>query len=160
MKQYLDLLVTYLESGIKCAHLHEIKEKEIFLIFRWYYTNEEFVKLFYPIIGKSLDFRAMIIKNYSKVKSIGELASIVGMSRSNFDTKFKEVFGDPPKHWMLKRKAQSIRHFMSKPGITINDVMIQYGFDSYTHFNRFCKQQFGKSPSELMKEKNSSVIPE
>lgn len=158
MKQFIDLLVMYLESGIQCAHLHEIKEKEIFLIFRWYYTDEEFVTLFHPIVGRSLDFRAMVIKNYTKVKNSEELAAAMGMSRSNFDAKFKDVFGIPPKQWILKRKARSIRYFMSKPNVTISDVMIQFGFDSFTHFNRFCKKQFDATPSELIKQKDFSGL--
>lgn len=154
MQQYLDLLMMYLNNGIKCAHLHEIKEREIFLIFRWFYTEEEFVTLFHPIIGKALDFRATVIKNYKQAKTVDELARIVGMSRSNFDAKFKDIFGIPPKQWMLKRKAQSIRHYISKPGIRIGDVMREYDFESFTQFNRFCRQQFGVSPSQLIKDKD------
>jgi len=156
MRQFLDLLVMYLENGVKCAHLHELKNKEFFLLFRWFYTEEEFVTLFYPIVGKSLDFRILILKHYRQVKSVQELAEIIGMSRSNFDAKFKEVFKIPPKKWMLQRKGQIIRHYMAKPGVTIGDVIREYDFDSFTHFNRFCKQQFGASPSELIKEKDVS----
>ena len=154
MQQYLDLLMMYLNNGIKCAHLHEIKEREFFLIFRWFYTEEEFVKLFHPIIGKALDFRATVIKNYKQAKTVDELARIVGMSRSNFDAKFKDIFGIPPKQWMLKRKALSIRHYISKPDIRISDVMREYDFESFTQFNRFCRQQFGMSPSQLIKHKD------
>ncbi|MDR2919965.1 MAG: AraC family transcriptional regulator [Tannerella sp.] len=155
MQQYLDLLIMYLENGIKCAHLHDIKEEEIFLVFRWFYTEEEFVTLFYPIIGKALDFRGIVIKNYKQAKTVDELARIVGMSRSNFDAKFKDIFRIPPKQWMLKRKAQSIRHYMSKPDIRISDVMREYDFESFTQFNRFCRQQFGLPPSQLIKNKDA-----
>lgn len=159
MKTFLDLLLMYLESGVQCAHLHDIKEKEFFLVFRWYYSKEDFVKLFYPIIGKSLNFRTQVIKNYAKVKNVAELASLMGMSRANFDLKFKEVFDETPKHWILKRKAKSVRFFMSKPNVTISDVMIQFDFDSFTQFNRFCKQHFGAPPSELIKEKDPNSLP-
>ena len=152
MQQYIDLLVMYLESGIKCAHLHKIKEEEFFLVFRWFYTQEEFITLFHPIIGEAPDFRSIVIKNYKQSKTVDELARNIGMSRSNFDTKFKETFGVPPKQWMLKRKAQSIRYYMSKPNITISDVIREYDFGSFAQFNRFCKQQFGQSPSQLLKD--------
>ena len=152
MRQYIDLLAMYIESGVQCAHLHEVKEKELYLVLRWFYTDEEFLNFFYPLIGKSLDFRAQVMKHYSKVKSIEELAGQLSMSRSNFDNKFKEIFGMPPKQWTLKRKARSVKHFMSKPDITISDVMRQYDFESFTHFNRFCQQQFGMPPTELIKE--------
>jgi AraC-like DNA-binding protein len=154
MQQFLDLLIVYLESGMKCAHLHEIKEKEFYLVFRSFYTEEEFVTLFHPIIGKSPDFRAVVVKNYKQTKTVDELARIIGMSRSNFDTKFKNVFGISPKRWMLKRKAQSIRLYMLKPEIGLNDVMREYDFDSYTQLYRFCMQQFGLPPSQLIKNKD------
>ena len=157
MQQYLDTLVMYIESGVQCAHLHEIKEKELYLTLRWFYSNEEFVRFFYPIVGKSLDFRARIMKSYNKVKNMDELANELNMSRSSFDSKFKEVFGIPPKQWVLKRKARSIKHFMSKPNITISDVLVKYEFESFTHFNRFCKQQFGMSPSELIKKEKKEL---
>lgn len=156
MKQFLDLLILYLENGLQCACLQKIKRKEIFLVFRWFYTDEEFVKLFYPILGKSVDFRSLIINNYAKVSTVEELAKLMNMSRSNFDAKFKDVFEMPPKQWILKQKAQNIKYHMSKPGVTINELMLQYDFDSFTHFNRFCKQQFGTSPSQLMKEIKAS----
>lgn len=155
MQQYLNLLILYLESGIKCSHLHKIKEKEFFLVFRWFYTEEDFVTLFHPIIGKSLDFRTAVIKNYRQAKTVDELARIVGMSRSNFDERFKQVFGISPKQWMLKRKAQSIRYYMSKPDITISDVIQEYDFQSFTQFNRFCRQQFGLPPSLLIRDKEA-----
>ncbi|MDR2039996.1 MAG: helix-turn-helix transcriptional regulator [Bacteroidales bacterium] len=156
MQQYLDLLIMYIESGMQCAHLHEIKERELFLVLRWFYTNEEFVRLFYLIIGKALDFRTLVIKNYDKVKNIEELAKEIGMSRSNFDAKFKKVFGMPPKQWVLQRKARSIRYYISKPNVTISDVIRKYNFESFTHFNRFSRQQFGMTPSELMKAKEDN----
>ena len=157
MQQYLDLLIMYIESGVQCAHLHEVKEKELYLVLRWFYTDEEFLRLFYPIIGKSLDFRAQVMKNYKKVKNMDELANELNMSRSNFDSKFKEIFGIPPKKWVLKRKARSIKHYMTKPDITISDIIRQYNFESFTHFNRFCRQQFGISPSELIKKEKKEL---
>ena len=154
MQQNLDMLIMYIESGVQCPHLHEAKEKELYLVLRWFYTNEEFVRFFYTIIGKSLDFKTMVMKHYNKVKSMEELANKLNMSRSSFDSKFKDVFGIPPKQWVLKRKARSIRYFIGKPNISISDVLRKYDFESFTHFNRFCKQQFGMSPTELIaKEK-------
>ena len=157
MQQHLDLLVMYIESGVQCAHLHEVKEKELYLVLRWFYTNEEFVRFFYPIVGRALDFRTMIMKNYNKVKNMEELAGELNMSRSNFDNKFKEIFGMPPKRWVLKRKARSIKYFMSKPDVTISDVLRKYDFESFTHFNRFCKQQFGMTPSEMIKKEKKEL---
>lgn len=52
---YLLLLKRYLDDGINCYHLHEIKQKELFLIFRTHYSKEDLAQFFYPMIGNSLD---------------------------------------------------------------------------------------------------------
>lgn len=152
MKQFLDLLTVYLENGIDCEHLHALKQQELFLVFRWFYTREELAKLFYPMIGESLDFKSIVLENYAKVASVGDLARLAGMSRSSFDTTFKDVFGLSARQWMLRQTARHVRYQLTKPDTTISEVMGEFGFNSFTHFNRFCKQQFGCSPSQLIKE--------
>jgi len=150
MQQFVDSMVYYLRNGINCEHYHELKQKEMFLVFRWFYPKEELAALFHPMIGKSLDFKALVMSNYPRVKNVNELANILNMGRSSFDMQFKEEFGMPPGHWLLKQKANHIRHYMSDPDVTISDVILKYNFNSPTHFTRFCKQQFGVTPSELM----------
>jgi AraC-like DNA-binding protein len=76
------------------------------------------------------------------------------MGRTNFDLKFKKEFGMPPLRWMLKEKAKRVRFSMAESDITLSDIMQKYNFNSPTHLNRFCKQQFGCSPTELMKKLN------
>lgn len=53
LNEFIDLLVFCLKSGMNCAHLHEIKHKEFFLYLRGFYTKEEIVQLFFPIMGKN-----------------------------------------------------------------------------------------------------------
>lgn len=150
MKQFVDTMVYYLQNGINCEHFHELKQNEMFLLFRWFYPKQELAGLFYPMVGKSLDFKAVVMGNYTKVKNVNDLANILHMGRSSFDAQFKEEFGTSPGQWLLKQKANHIRHYMSDPEVTISDVIQKYEFNSPTHFTRFCKQQFGCPPSELM----------
>ena len=110
---------------------------ELFLLFRGFYRKEELAYLFHPIVGKSLDFRSLILENYLKVDQVDGLAKIAGMGRTNFNNKFKEEFGISPHQWLLKQKAKHVR---------------LYKFNSATHFTRFCKQQFGCTPSELLRQ--------
>jgi AraC-like DNA-binding protein len=152
LSEFFDLLILYLKKNIKCAHLHEIKHQELFLILHTQYPKEELANLFYPIIGKSFDFRSLIMDNYLKVRHIDELARLSGMGRTNFDNKFKEEFGISPHQWILKQKAKHVRHSLAEPGATFSDVMRKFNFNSATHFTRFCKQQFGCTPTELVRQ--------
>jgi AraC-like DNA-binding protein len=150
MSAFLDLVAVYLNGGIGCEHLHEIKQKEFFLVLRRCYSKEEIMNLLYPIIGIS-DFKNFILQNYQRVDNVGELADMAGMGRTAFDGKFREIFGLSTRQWILKRMAAQIQHKIMDPEVTIKDIMKEFGFNSATHFNRFCKQQFHCTPGELLK---------
>jgi AraC-like DNA-binding protein len=150
MISFIDTLVYYLQQGVNCEHFHEMKQQEMLLILRWFYTKEQVAELFYPIIGHSLDFKALVLENYNKVANVNELAALSSMSRSSFDEAFKKEFGMPAGKWLLQRKAQDVLYQMSKPGATLSDIMIQFDFSSPSHMTRFCKQHFGRTPSEIM----------
>ncbi len=149
---FIDTMVYYIDTKVDCMRMHDIKNQELFLILRGYYQKEELVNLYYPMIGKALDFKGIIMKNYTKIKGVNELANIVHMGRSTFDLKFKEEFGMPPHQWLLKQKARHITYFLTQPEKTIGDVIREFDFNSSTHFNRFCKQQYGCTPSELIRK--------
>ncbi|MDR1258211.1 MAG: helix-turn-helix transcriptional regulator [Tannerellaceae bacterium] len=138
--------------------MHEIKHQELFLILHSQYPREELANLFYPIIGKSFDFRTLIMDNYLKIHHIDELAHLSGMGRTNFDSKFKEEFGTSPHQWILKQKAKHVRNSLAEPEATFSDVMRKYNFNSATHFTRFCKQQFGCTPTELVRRLHQSEL--
>jgi AraC-like DNA-binding protein len=152
MIEFFELLVLYLQKQINCSCLHEIKHQELFLILNTLYPKEELASLFYPIIGKSFDFRSLILDNYLKIRHIDELAHLLGMGRTNFDNKFKEEFGISPHQWILKQKAKHVRNNLAEPDATFSDVMRKFNFNSATHFTRFCKQQFGCTPTELVRQ--------
>ncbi|MDR1980465.1 MAG: AraC family transcriptional regulator [Tannerellaceae bacterium] len=154
LNDFLYLLLRYLRNGLNCALMNEIKLQELFLVLRRFYSKEELANLFYPLLGKSLDFKDQVMQHYLSVNSVDELARKIGMSRTNFDIKFKNEFDSPPLQWILKQKAKHVRFSMSEPGNTLSDIMRKYNFNSPTHLNRFCKQQFGCTPSELMKKLN------
>lgn len=155
LKRFLNTLIEYLQCGMNCKHMHEVKQLELFLLLRGFYKKEELANLFYPIIGQSIDFRSLVMENYLKVDHVDELAQIARMGRTNFNNKFREEFGTSPHQWILKQKAKHVRFKLSEPGSTLSDVMRIYKFNSATHFTRFCKQQFGCTPTDLLRQLNS-----
>ena len=150
MTRFLDSLIYYLRNGGSCAHLHEIKQKELFLILRWFYTKEQSAALLHPIIGKSLDFKNFILDNYAQCNKLEELVELSNMCSNVFMRKFKKEFGITAYQWMLKQMCQKIIYKVSQPGVTIKDVMMEIGVDDSTHFNRICKRHFNKTPKELI----------
>ena len=150
MTDFINSLAYYLRNGGNCVHLHEIKHKELFLILRWFYTKEQFAAFFYPIIGKSFDFKNFILENYAQCDRLEELIERSNMCPNAFMKKFKAEFGITAYQWMLKQMCQKIVHVALQPGATIKDIMINIGIDSPSHFNRICKRHFSKTPKELI----------
>jgi len=157
VENFLSTMGFYLSEGLNCEHLHELKEKELFLLFRAFYSKKELSKLFHEILGES-DFRSLIMHNYLKVNSVGELASLANMGRTTFDCKFKTVFGTSARQWMLAQIAKHVKAKAMDPDVTISDLMEEYNFNSATHFNWFCKKQFKCTPLELIRSCRRSEL--
>jgi AraC-like DNA-binding protein len=152
LDDFLNLLLDYIHEGLASPYLYKIKIRELFLLLKVLYSKEEIENLFHPLFSKSFIFKNRVIQYSTQVNNINELARKIGMGRANFDKKFKTEFGISPLQWLLKEKAKHVYFSLSEPEYTLSDIMEKYNFNSPTHLNRFCKQQFGASPSELRKK--------
>ena len=151
LTKFIDLMIFYLRSGMNCGHLHEMKHAELFFSLRGFYKKEEIATLFYPLIGKPLSFREQIAKWQNQEHSLTQLAADLNMSQIAFLRKFKEEFNETYFRWEMRRKCDLILADMTIPNITIKEVMSRHGFYAAPNFNRFCKTNFGCTPTELMR---------
>ena len=147
---FLELLVCYLSAQANCYHLHEMKQNELFLCLRYFYTKQELASLFYPILTRSQDFRSFVLENYPKVKSVKQLIALSNMSRSVFYNKFTEEFGVPAKQWLTEKLLQRIAYSACEPGMSVKKLMSQFQFESLSQFQIYCKRNLGCTPTELI----------
>lgn len=108
LDMFLHLLESYLQAGVNCKHLHELKERELFIIFRTAYTKSEIIQLLYPIMGIEVDFKAAVLQHKDRVRSKQELAELLGMSGSELHRKFTQEFGETVQSWLQKQKNKEI----------------------------------------------------
>lgn len=149
---YLNLLNIYLSKRISCMYLHEIKAKELFFIFKITYSIQECAQLFYPIIGKSMDFKSQVLKKYLLVKSVAELAYECGYSISVFRNRFIDEFGMPPYTWMQQQTSRRISVRLYQPDIPLKNIADEFHFSSLGHFIKFCKNNLGDTPAKIRKK--------
>ncbi|MFQ9068703.1 MAG: AraC family transcriptional regulator [Bacteroides stercoris] len=152
LDMFLHLLESYLQAGVNCKHLHELKERELFIIFRTAYTKSEIIQLLYPIMGIEVDFKAAVLQHKDRVRSKQELAELLGMSGSELHRKFTQEFGETVQSWLQKQKNKEILSRLNYDFISIKEVAYELGFGSAAGFNKYCKNNFGCSPSELRQE--------
>ncbi len=94
------------------------------------------------------EFSMTISNNLYSNLSINEFAHLCGMSVSSFKRKFKEVFKESPKKYMLKMKLEKASKTLTTKEDRISDIAYDCGFETISTFNRSFKSHFGKSPSE------------
>jgi AraC-like DNA-binding protein len=152
LQSVLDSILFYLEHKILCKHLHAIKQKEVFLVFRAFYTKEEMARFLAPMLNKDIDFKAFVLQHYQDVKTVEKLADMCKMSVRSFNRKFNDYFNDSPYSWMLKQKSRHIKTKLADGKTTFSTIIKEYGFSSPAHFTTYCKKQFGLSPSKLRKQ--------
>lgn len=147
---FAESIITYINSDYRCMHLHELKQKELFIIMQYAYTHEEMMEFFYPIIGEDIPFRTKVMKLAHQQLTIGEFAEKLHMSPRNFTRKFNAEFGETVYKWMLKRKVAQVKLRLLLPDVSITDIIEDYRFADDSHFYRFCKTHFGYTSKELL----------
>jgi AraC-like DNA-binding protein len=152
LSEFLSLLSHYLQDGVMCQHLHELKHKELFILMRLYYTRKDLAELFHPIIGKTLDFKSLVMQNYFTVTKVQELAEICGFSKPTFAKKFKDEFGINPYEWMQKQKSDHIKSRLADISLPIKEIVDEFQFVSQAHMNTYCKKFFGTTAAKLRRD--------
>lgn len=148
---FLHLVCHYLKESVCDYILFETKQTELFYILKTFYKKDETSSLFATFTDTTSDFKAQVIDNYMKVKTVNELASMLGYGITTFRVKFKDEFGISAYRWILNQKSKQIIHNMIVYGDGFTKIIDDFDFSSYSHFNKFCKAQYGFTPGELRK---------
>ena len=157
MQMVLDSVNFFLSNNISCIHLHEIKQKEAFLILRAFYTKEENAKLFAALLYEKVNVPEFVRMNFLKVRTAEELAQRYNVDFQEFTHKFVGAFGMEPQKWMDKKKAELIKSDLRIVDIPYENIINKFLFSSMEEFSRFCVKNIGKTPVEY-RNQNGSVV--
>ena len=149
MQRFVDSVIGYLNDGVKCRFLHQSKTTELFLVFRYYYTLEQLVSMFYPLLGSDYFFRSLVLSNYKKAKTVEQLAELCGYGVSNFQRTFKQVLGQTPHKWIREQLADQIRTDLTSTSLPIKAIAAKYNFADQPHLNSYCKKYLGATPRQI-----------
>ncbi|MDR2950794.1 MAG: AraC family transcriptional regulator [Prevotella sp.] len=153
VESFLSFLDTCMSDGLKCTYYFELKSKEFYFLLRAYYTKKDLLGFFYPLISHDISFSEYVIKNHYKAKTVQELADLMHYSLSGFQKRFKKVFGVSAYHWMKEERSKLIYHEINGTNKSFKEISDEYGFSSPSHFNDFCKANFGSTPGIIRRKK-------
>lgn len=89
---------------------------------------------------------------------VDELASAVGMSRSGFAVRFKELVGMPPLAYLLHWRMQLAREALRRNECPISSLAARLGYASESAFGSAFRRVYGRAPkrywADLRRESN------
>lgn len=98
-------------------------------------------------------FNVFLDKNISSdTMSVESLAAEMGMSTSSLYRKVKGLSGLSPNDFIRVSRLKKAVQFMQTGETRVNDIAFRVGFSSPTYFATCFQKQYGKTPSEFIKE--------
>lgn len=83
--------------------------------------------------------------------TVDNLASKLGMHRTNLYRKITDVTGKTPLLFIRSMKMQRAHQLMSRGGVRVSDVAFKVGYNSPKLFTKHFKDEYGITPSDFLK---------
>lgn len=98
-----------------------------------------------------IDLEKFMNKHFFFNVSIERFATLTGRSLSAFKRDFKEIFDETPGRWLVKKRLEEAHYLLQNKNQKVNDIYLDLGFESLSHFSVAFKKQFQYTPTELTK---------
>lgn len=125
----------------------------LYALLAYYYNPSQLHLLFRRIVNIEDHFRMQIESAFDTKMTVAELAARVGMGKTSFMIKFKEIYGITPALWMRQKRIKHVSDFLSLQEISLKEIVDKLNFSSSSELTRFCKKYLGGTPGEILKRK-------
>ena len=105
-----------------------------------------------PQIGQAL---VLVQSQPDDPWTVESLAYRVGLSRSTFSAKFKQLVGEPPMHYITRVRLTKAASLLRTHPATLVEVALSIGYDSEVAFSKAFKRHFGIAPGAYRQGRRS-----
>lgn len=154
----MDGIVDCLADDIKCRSWMEMKINEFFLLLRIYYAKEDIYDFLFLILSCNTTFSEQVRLHWKRFQTVNQLAEFLNYTPKQFTTRFTAVFGQTPYKWMLEGRARIVHTEITTTNKQFKQIAQDNGFTSDSAFTRFCKNELGKTPSQIREEKQKKIL--
>jgi len=99
--------------------------------------------------------KRLIERRMGRPLRIADLAAEVGLSHNHLTRLFREAEGCTAIEYLNRRRAERADHLLRQTTRPIKAVALELGMADLSHFNKFIRQRFGRSPRALRAEAGS-----
>ena len=154
---FLDGLRDTCSDGIMCRYFFEGKIKEMFVLLRAYYSDEQLRDFFLPVLSSDTNFSERIRGNFHNYNSVNDMISDVNMTHRQFTRRFRRVFSQAPRDWMKQEKTRRIHEEICNTTKPYKQIADEFGFTNPSCLYRFCRENLGATPNELRENRTGGV---
>lgn len=144
----LNITIREIESKLLDYRFMEFKRYIIFSLVRALYHKEDLFYMFRSVQSDDFEFREQVFKHYTCSVNAQELCSLMNMSTSTFNRKFKKAFGLPVGEWLNSKRSVNVLMDLKTTDMTIKEIAAKYNLTP-NYLTDFCKKHLGDVPANL-----------
>tara|TARA_B110000503_G_scaffold183_1_gene298 strand:+ start:35531 stop:36415 length:885 start_codon:yes stop_codon:yes gene_type:complete len=96
----------------------------------------------------------IIISRMSEPPSLQELANEIGLNLKKLKEGFKQIYGDTVYSFLFDYKMEQARKLLESNQYNVNEVGLQVGYSTASHFIAAFKKKFGTTPKKYVMSLN------
>jgi AraC-like DNA-binding protein len=96
----------------------------------------------------------IVINRMAEPPSLQELADEVGLSLKKLKEGFKQIYGDSVFSFLFNYKMEFARKLLETNTVNVNEVGLQVGYSTSSHFIAAFKKKFGITPKKYVQSLN------
>lgn len=94
--------------------------------------------------------KEIVIANMAEPPGLQELADQVGLNLKKLKMGFKQIYGDSVYSFLFEYKMEYARKLLDSGTYNVNEVGVQIGYSTASHFIAAFKKKFGTTPKKYL----------
>lgn len=145
------ILNIYPENLTENKAITKLKLLELLHLIHSSEHKERLIQLLHNLQTKQKrNLKELMLLNFDKPLTVADYAFLTGRNLSAFNRDFKLQFGCSPKKWLIQERLKKAQELFMTTTHTVQDVSIQVGYESVSHFIDVFGKHYKVSPKQFI----------
>jgi len=151
---YFNSVLNYFsQNTAPSKSLLKIKFKELIINIATNGHNPSLLKCFQEICSKGKkSLKPIMEENFVFNLKLVDFANLSDRSLATFHRDFSKIYGTTPAKWLKKKRVEYGKYLLETTDCNINEITLNCGFESASHFIKVFKENYHYSPLKYKKQ--------